>query len=145
MNHRIKFIKYAIISGFGLLSSAIIFYTCQNIFDLKAYSSNIIGDFLALILVYIISWYYIFDHKKLNFKRKLIIQTLAKILVINIISFILSILEANILPNLQLILDQSISKDLILTIIKLIISPFSLLANYIITYAMIEKYFIGRK
>ena len=145
MNHKIKFIKYSIISSLGLLSSVIIFFTCQKIFELKAYSSNIIGDFSALILVYIISWYYIFDHQRLNFKRKLIIQTLAKILVINIISFILLILESNILPNLELILNQLIEKELILTIIKLIISPFSLVANYIITYGIIEKYFTGRK
>ena len=145
MNHKIKFVKYSIISGFGLLSSVIIFFTCQNIFELKAYSSNIIGDFSALIIVYIVSWYYIFDHQKLNFKRKFFIQTLAKILVINIISFILLILEANILPNLQVMLNQAISQDLILTIIKLIISPFSLLANYIITYGIIEKYFTLRK
>ncbi|WP_269609293.1 GtrA family protein [Prochlorococcus marinus] len=145
MNHEIKFIKYSIISGFGLLSSVIIFYICQSILELKAYSSNIIGDISALIFVYIISWYYIFDHEKLHFKRKLLIQTLAKIIVINIISFILLILEANLLPSLTLILNQLITKDLILSIIKLIISPFSLLANYIITYGIIEKYFTGRK
>ena len=145
MNHKIKFLKYSIISGFGLLLSVIIFFTCQNIFELKAFSSNIIGDFIALVFVYIFSWYYIFDHQRINFKRKLIIQTLAKILVINIISFVLLILEAHILPNLQLIFNQSIAQDLILTIIKLIISPFSLLANYIITYGIIEKYFTLRK
>ncbi len=145
MNHRIKFIKYSIISGFGLLSSVIIFFICQNILELKAYSSNIIGDFSALILVYLISWYYIFDHQKINFKRKLIIQTLAKIIVINIISFILLVLEVNLLPDLIVVLNQLIEKDLILTIIKLIISPFSLIANYIITYGIIEKYFKGSK
>ena len=68
-----------------------------------------------------------------------------KILVINMISFVLLLVEANMLPNLELIFKGLIPQELILTIIKLIISPFTLLANYIITYGIIEKYFTGRK
>ena len=71
-----KFLKYSAISLLGLVVASIIFYLLHSFLDINAYYSNLIGDGIALLMVFLYSWYFIFDHSRKGFKRKLIFNTI---------------------------------------------------------------------
>tara|TARA_S200000501_G_C20592820_1_gene642345 strand:- start:3 stop:464 length:462 start_codon:yes stop_codon:yes gene_type:complete len=133
-----KFLKYSFISLCGLLSSTLVFYILNNYCNLNAYYSNLISDGFALVLVFIYSWYFIFDHSFYWFKRKFIINTISKIILIYSLSILLGIIEKNIENIYFFELNKIISEDFFLTFIKLLIAPFTLLINYFLTRVMIE-------
>lgn len=136
-----KFLKYSAISLLGLVVASIIFYLLHSFLDINAYYSNLIGDGIALFMVFLYSWYFIFDHSRKGFKRKLIFNTISKILVIYLLSILLWTYEENFLDNSFLYFDGRISNDLLITIVKVCLAPLSLILNYLATYFIVEVYF----
>ena len=135
-----KFLKFSLISLIGLCTSSILFFLSQSLLNLNSYYSNLIGDGVVLILVYLYSWYFIFDHSRNNFKRKFLLNLIARIFVIYFLSISLWLYEQNLLYETYILLDRKITTELLITIIKIIVAPISLIMNYILSVIIIEVY-----
>ena len=133
-----KFFKYSFISLIGLISATVIFYTLKITINLNAYYSNIIGDGFALVLVYLFSWHFIFEHSKKKFKRKFIFNLISKILVIYFLSLLLWIFEIKLLYPTFFLLNEKISLEIIISVVKICLAPLSLIMNYFATYLIVE-------
>jgi len=138
-SHRAKFFYYALISVFGLLISSTIFYFCLSIVNITVFYSNWIGDLVALLFVFVCSWFFIFDHSKKKFSIKLIFNLIAKLMVIYLISIMLYTISTYL--DISSIFQEfnASQRDFILTFVKILLAPVSLLANYFFTFIIIEK------
>lgn len=87
------------------------------------------------------SWTRIFAHDGSKFKEKFFISTLVKLGVIFAISFALSLSESIIVDMEYEILY--LDETLMLTLIKVCLSPMTLVLNYFITKYFIEKFMTG--
>ena len=89
------------------------------------------------------SWTRIFTHDGSKFKEKFFISTLVKLGVISALSFALSTSESIIVDMEYEILY--LDETLMLTLIKVCLSPATLVLNYFITKYFIEKFMTGRE
>jgi len=138
-SHRIKFYYYAIISIVGLLISVITFYLAQSSMNISVFYANWIGDLIALIFVFFCSWLFIFDHSKQKISIKFIFNLVGKLLVIYLISTTLYVIS-NLLDSSILAKDlDGVQRVFIITCTKVLLAPVSLLANYFLTFIIIEK------
>ena len=134
-----KFFKYSLISFISLLIATFLFYFCKAYLNTNAYYSNLIGDGIALMIVFIYSWHFIFEHKKKYFKRKLIFNTISKIIVIYLLSLTLFFVEKELLLGTYFFFNKIFSKELILSFVKICLAPLSLILNYLSSYFIVEK------
>ena len=114
-----KFFKYSLISFISLLIATFLFYFCKAYLNTNAYYSNLIGDGIALMIVFVYSWHFIFEHKKKYFKRKLIFNTISKIIVIYLLSLTLFFVEKELLLGTYFFFNKIFSKELILSFVKI--------------------------
>lgn len=135
-----KFLKFSVISLFGLSIASCLFFFTQKWFNINSYYSNLIGDGVALFLVYLFSWYFVFDHSRQNFKRKLLLNIVSKIIVIYFLSLLIWIYEQNFLNYTYLLFNKKITFEILLTIVKICFAPISLTMNYFAAYIIFEVY-----
>ena len=138
-SHRAKFFYYALTSGFGLLISSMIFYFCLSIVNISVFYSNWIGDLVALLFVFLCSWFFIFDHSKKKISIKFVFNLIAKLMVIYLLSITLHTISTFIDVSSFFREFNASQRDLILTFAKTLLAPVSLLANYFFTSIIIEK------
>lgn len=128
-------IKFVGISGIGWIIDFIIYNILSLIVNLNISTSNLISSCIGVSFVFIISTRKLFINKsKINLKFKYIIYLFYQLLLIFISSKLIVflkviILEFNILNN----------NDLINILVKLLITPFTLIINYFVMKILIEK------
>ena len=135
-----KFLKFSLISFIGLCISSFLFFISKSLLNLNSYYSNLIGDGIVLILVYLYSWYFVFKHSRKNFKRKFLLNLIARIFIIYFLSILVWLYEQNFLYETYILLDKRITTDLLITLVKMIFTPISLILNYFSSFIIFEVY-----
>ena len=131
----IRFFRYALLSLVGLCLSTVVFFLLQNFTTMSVFNSNLVGDFAALTLVFIVSWRSIFDHRGLGIATKYVFSTVVKVATILCLSGLLTLADF-LFAESDLNLQPG-QREFILTVLKVLAAPLTLVLNYIIT-----KYFI---
>ena len=135
-----KFLKFSLISFIGLCISSFLFFISKSLLNLNSYYSNLIGDGIVLILVYLYSWYFVFEHSRNNFKRKFLLNLIARIFIIYFLSILVWLYEQNFLYETYILLDKRITTELLITLVKIIFAPISLIMNYLSSFIIVEVY-----
>ncbi len=135
-----KFLKFSLISSIGLCISSFLFFISKSLLNLNSYYSNLIGDGIVLILVYLYSWYFVFKHSRNNFKRKFLLNLIARIFIIYVLSILVWLYEKNFLYETYILLDKRITTELLITLVKIIFAPISLIMNYLSSFIIVEIY-----
>lgn len=135
----IKILKQAFsffgISGAGWILDFIIYNILSGIFKINVDTSNFISSLIGVTFVFFISTRKLFINKsKINTKVKYIIYIVYQLILIFIASRIMVILKAYLSEvNLKLIVNN------ISIVVKIIITPFTMIINYIFMKKLIEK------
>lgn len=135
-----KFLKFSLISFIGLCISSFLFFISKSLLNLNSYYSNLIGDGIVLILVYLYSWYFVFEHSRNNFKRKFLLNLIARIFIIYFLSILVWLYEQNFLYETYILLDKRITTELLITLVKIIFAPISLIMNYLSSFIIVGVY-----
>ncbi|WP_195340178.1 GtrA family protein [Fusobacterium sp. 1001295B_180824_G3] len=132
-----QFIKFLFLSGIGWLIDFILYFILTNVFNFKIIYLNILSSIPAVTFVFFISTRKIFtkNRSKLTLKEKYLIYFLYQIILIVSISLFGQYLYLLILKNITIKIELKILK----IIIKLLITPITMLINFIVMKFLIEK------
>nr|WP_229050305.1 GtrA family protein [Fusobacterium sp. 1001295B_180824_G3] len=125
------------LSGIGWLIDFILYFILTNVFNFKIIYLNILSSIPAVTFVFFISTRKIFtkNRSKLTLKEKYLIYFLYQIILIVSISLFGQYLYLLILKNITIKIELKILK----IIIKLLITPITMLINFIVMKFLIEK------
>lgn len=131
----VEAIKFVGISGVGWIIDICIYLTLTYIIKCNVFLANVTSSLVGVTFVFIVSTRKIFkNNSKINLKIKYIIYVIYQILLIITASKIMLIIsDALKETNINIILNY------INIIVKIIITPFTLLINYIVMKYLIEK------
>ena len=131
----IKVLKFIGFSGIGWLIDTTIYMILTSIFKLNIYISNIFSSLVGVTFVFIMSTRKIFvSNSKINIKIKYLIYVIYQVILILTISKVMLLLKDIITPlNIDLI-----NKYINITV-KIIITPFTMVINFIVMKLLLEK------
>lgn len=131
----IKGLKFIGFSGIGWLIDTTIYMILTSIFKLNIDISNIFSSLVGVTFVFIMSTRKIFVSKsKINIKTKYLIYVIYQVILIITVSKLMLLLKSVITPlNIELI------NKYINIIVKIIITPFTMVINFIVMKLLIEK------
>lgn len=131
----IKGLKFIGFSGIGWLIDTTIYMILTSIFKLNIDISNIFSSLVGVTFVFIMSTRKIFVSKsKINIKIKYLIYVIYQVILIITVSKLMLLLKSVITPlNVELI------NKYINIIVKIIITPFTMVINFIVMKLLIEK------
>lgn len=131
----IKGLKFIGFSGIGWLIDTTIYMILTSIFKLNIDISNIFSSLVGVTFVFIMSTRKIFVSKsKINIKTKYLIYVIYQVILIVTVSKLMLLLKSVITPlNIELI------NKYINIIVKIIITPFTMVINFIVMKLLIEK------
>lgn len=130
-----EILKFVGVSGIGWLIDTTIYLILSNIINISVNISNMVSSLVGVSFVFIISTRKIFkNNTKINIKIKYLIYIVYQIILIVGISYILLILKDYILT-----LHIPIISKYVNIIAKILITPFTMIINYITTKLLIEK------
>lgn len=131
----IKGLKFIGFSGIGWLIDTTIYMILTSIFKLNIDISNIFSSLVGVTFVFIMSTRKIFVSKsKINIKIKYLIYVIYQVILIITVSKLMLLLKSVItLLNIELI------NKYINIIVKIIITPFTMVINFIVMKLLIEK------
>ena len=132
-----QFIKFLFLSGIGWLIDFTLYLIFSNIFDFRIIYSNILSSIPAVTFVFFVSIQKIFikNKKGLTLKEKYLIYFLYQVILIITISLLGQYLYLLILKNIAIKIKLKILK----LIIKILITPITMLINFIVMKFLIEK------
>lgn len=131
----IDILKFVGVSGIGWLIDVLIYLTLSNIIKLNVDISNMISSLVGVSFVFLVSTRKIFvNNSKINLKLKYIIYIVYQLILIYLAS--LAILS---LKNYLTSLDIKLVIKYVNIISKIIITPFTMLINFIVMKLLIEK------
>lgn len=132
-----QFIKFLFLSGIGWLIDFTLYLIFSNIFDFKIVYSNILSSIPAVTFVFFVSTRRVFVKNKKGFtlKEKYFIYFLYQVILIITISLLGQYLYLLILKNIAVKIELKILK----LIIKILITPITMLINFIVMKFLIEK------
>ena len=132
-----QFIKFLFLSGIGWLIDFTLYLIFSNIFDFKIIYSNILSSIPAVTFVFFVSTRRVFVKNKKGFtlKEKYFIYFLYQVILIITISLLGQYLYILILKNIAVKIELKILK----LIIKILITPITMLINFIVMKFLIEK------
>ena len=132
-----QFIKFLFLSGIGWLIDFTLYLIFSNIFDFKIIYSNILSSIPAVTFVFFVSTRRIFIKNKrgLTLKEKYLIYFLYQVILIITISLLGQYLYLLILKNIAVKIELKILK----LIIKILITPITMLINFIVMKFLVEK------
>ena len=132
-----QFIKFLFLSGIGWLIDFTLYLIFSNIFDFKIVYSNILSSIPAVTFVFFVSTRRVFVKNKKGFtlKEKYFIYFLYQVILIITISLLAQYLYLLILKNIAVKIELKILK----LIIKILITPITMLINFIVMKFLIEK------
>lgn len=130
----IQFLKFLLISGTGWLMDTTIYTVLTLIFKYNVVFSNILSSVPAITFVFFVSTKKVFltYTGKFNLKQKYFIYILYQmilIITVSVIGQILYNMTENLLNN----------KDLLKIIIKLVITPITMITNFFVMKFLAEK------
>lgn len=131
----IKGLKFIGFSGIGWLIDTTFYMILTSIFKLNIDISNIFSSLVGVTFVFIMSTRKIFVSKsKINIKIKYLIYVIYQVILIITVSKLMLLLKSVITPlNIELI------NKYINIIVKIIITPFTMVINFIVMKLLIEK------
>ena len=131
----IKVFKFIGFSGIGWLIDTTIYMILTSIFKLNIDISNIFSSLVGVTFVFIMSTRKIFvSNSKINIKIKYLIYVIYQVILILTISKVMLLLKDIITPlNIDLI-----NKYINITV-KIIITPFTMVINFIVMKLLLEK------
>ena len=132
-----QFIKFLFLSGIGWLIDFTLYLIFSNRFDFKIIYSNILSSIPAVTFVFFVSTRKIFikNKKGLTLKEKYFIYFLYQAILIITISLLGQYLYLLILKNIAVKIELKILK----LIIKILITPITMLINFIVMKFLVEK------
>lgn len=132
-----QFIKFLFLSGIGWLIDFTLYLIFSNIFDFRIIYSNILSSIPAVTFVFFVSTRRVFVKNKKGFtlKEKYFIYFLYQVILIITISLLGQYLYLLILKNIAVKIELKILK----LIIKILITPITMLINFIVMKFLIEK------
>ncbi len=131
----IDILKFVGVSGIGWLIDVLIYLTLSSIIKLNVDISNMISSLVGVSFVFLVSTRKIFiNNSKINLKLKYIIYIVYQLILIYLAS--LAILS---LKNYLTSLDIKLVIKYVNIISKIIITPFTMLINFIVMKLLIEK------
>ena len=130
-----KALKFFGLSGIGWLIDVSIYMILSSIFHIDVSIANIISSFTAVSFVFVTSTRKVFHNKsKIKLKYKYFIYLIYQVLLIFVSSFVLGFLKDWFLGFEIVWLTNYIN-----IIVKILITPFTIILNYIVMSLLIEK------
>ena len=132
-----QFINFLFLSGIGWLIDFTLYLLFSNIFNLKIIYSNILSSIPAVTFVFFVSTRKIFskNNSRISLKEKYLIYFLYKLILILLISLLAQYLYLLSLKNISMNVELKLLK----IIIKILITPITMLINFIVMKFLIEK------
>lgn len=135
MKKIIEILNFFGVSGVGWLIDTTIYLILSNIININIDISNMISSLVGVTFVFIVSTRKIFQNNtKTNINIKYIIYIIYQIILIILVSHILVILKGYLL-----LLNINIISKYINIIVKILITPFTMIINYIVMKILLEK------
>ena len=130
-------LSFILVSGIGWIFDFTTYLILTNIFDLNVMISNMISAIPALTYVFAMSSKRIFknENSKVSLKFKYIIYFVYQIILVTTVSFIAGFLYDYVIG----IITINILIKYMKLIVKIIITPITMLLNFIIMKNLIEK------
>lgn len=134
-----QFLSFFIVSGIGWCLDFTTYIICTSIFSMPVSTANMISAVPAITWVFIISNKKIFknEQSKLDIKYKYIIYFLYQLVLVTIVSYFGEWLYA-ILESIEFI-NNSFIINYLKIIVKIIITPITMILNFIVMKNLIEK------
>ena len=132
-----QFINFLFLSGIGWLIDFTLYLLFSNIFNLKIIYSNILSSIPAVTFVFFVSTRKIFskNNSRISLKEKYLIYFLYQLILILLISLLAQYLYLPSLKNISMNAELKLLK----IIIKILITPITMLINFIVMKFLIEK------
>ena len=132
-----QFINFLFLSGIGWLIDFTLYLLFSNVFNLKIIYSNILSSIPAVTFVFFISTRKIFskNNSRISLKEKYLIYFLYQLILILLISLLAQYLYLLSLKNISMNVELKLLK----IIIKILITPITMLINFIVMKFLIEK------
>lgn len=132
-----QFINFLFLSGIGWLIDFTLYLLFSNIFNLKIIYSNILSSIPAVTFVFFVSTQKVFskNNSKISLKEKYLIYFLYQLILIVLISLLAQYLYLLSLKNISMNVELKLLK----IIIKILITPITMLINFIVMKFLIEK------
>ena len=132
-----QFINFLFLSGIGWLIDFTLYLLFSNIFNLKIIYSNILSSIPAVTFVFFVSTRKIFskNNSRISLKEKYLIYFLYQLILIVLISIWAQYLYLLSLKNISMNIELKFLK----IIIKILITPITMLINFIVMKFLIEK------
>lgn len=123
------------ISGIGFIIDFIIYNVLSSLLPINVNICNMISSFIGVSFVFIVSTRKIFiNNSKIDIKLKYIIYIVYQLILISLVSYIMLILK-----NYLLGIDVDLITKYVNIIVKIIITPFTMIINFIVMKKLIEK------
>ena len=123
------------ISGIGFIIDFIIYNVLSSLLPINVNICNMISSFIGVSFVFIVSTRKIFiNNSKIDIKLKYIIYIVYQLILISLVSYIMLILK-----NYLLGIDVDLITKYVNIIAKIIITPFTMIINFIVMKKLIEK------
>ena len=132
-----QFINFLFLSGIGWLIDFTLYLLFSNVFNLKIIHSNILSSIPAVTFVFFVSTRKIFakNNSRISLKEKYLIYFLYQLILILLISLLAKYLYLLSLKNISMNVEIKLLK----IIIKILITPITMLINFIVMKFLIEK------
>ena len=132
-----QFINFLFLSGIGWLIDFTLYLLFSNVFNLKIIHSNILSSIPAVTFVFFVSTRKVFskNNSKILLKEKYLIYFLYQLILIVLISLLAQYLYLLSLKNISMNVELKLLK----IIIKILITPITMLINFIVMKFLIEK------
>ena len=132
-----QFINFLFLSGIGWIIDFTLYLLFSNIFNLKIIHSNILSSIPAVTFVFFVSTRKIFskNNSRISLKEKYLIYFLYQLILILLISLLAQYLYLLSLKNISMNIELKLLK----IIIKILITPITMLINFIVMKFLIEK------
>lgn len=132
-----QFINFLFLSGIGWLIDFTLYLLFSNVFNLKIIHSNILSSIPAVTFVFFVSTRKIFakNNSRISLKEKYLIYFLYQLILILLISLLAQYLYLLSLKNISMNIELKLLK----IIIKILITPITMLINFIVMKFLIEK------
>lgn len=138
-NYIKQFSKFILISGTGWIIDLVIYYILSNKLNFSVGISNFISAIPAITFVFTISTKRVFENNKnkITIKQKYIIYFIYQMLLISLVSIVAQIIFNK--GQQSVFLKYFLIEDNLKLIIKLLITPITIIINFFVMKILSEK------
>ena len=128
----VQYLKFALISGLGLLSAVGLFWLLADKYSVNVLISNVISDFVAVSLVFVLSKSTIFNRSNAHYILSFVLWILWQIIHIFAISLVLTYLERS-----QVLCHSNFPCRNVIN--KIAITPITMTLNFVVLRFITSK------